>query len=231
VLKSRFLSRAFGKLSRMCDPGALPVLPKVILPKGEFSSHLNILRRQDALDFITRYHSENVGDLTFLDVGGRSGEFRGSASGFKYQILEIDETQVGTDLVIGDICHCPHLADESYDIVFSHNVFEHILEPWRAAEECVRLVKPGGLLIHMAPFAWRYHPVPLDCYRYTHTGLAHLFERGGQVKTEIAGYDISNRRKNATGGKMAGGLDIPPKDELGGWREHWLTVYVGRKIQ
>jgi hypothetical protein len=81
----------------------------------------------------------------------------------------------------------------------------------------------------MAPFSWRYHPVPLDCFRYTHTGLAYLFERTGQVETRLSGYDISNRRKNAMGGKVANGLDIPPKDHLGGWREHWLTIYVGRK--
>lgn len=94
----------------------------------------------------------------------------------------------------------------------------------------MRICKEGGLLICLAPFSWRYHPTPVDNFRYTHNGLKYLFERTGDVKTLLAGYDISNRRKNAKGGKISGGLDIVPTDDLGGWREHWLTIFIGEKI-
>lgn len=99
--------------------------------------------------------------------------------------------------------------------IFSNNVFEHIMEPWAAAAECVRILKKNGITIHIAPFSWRYHPVPVDYFRYSHDGLKHLFERTGEIETLLSAYDISERRKDHRGGKI-GILDVPPVDELGG---------------
>lgn len=167
--------------------------------------------------------------MSFLDVGGRNGEWAHIADGFEYSILDIEHSLSAHNVIVGDICDCPHITSEMYDVVFSHNLLEHVKEPWRAAEECVRIAKKGGLLVHIAPFSWRYHPFPEDHYRFSHSGLAYLFERTGQVKRLLSGYDISSRRVNSRGGKVPGGLDIPPIDDLGGWRENWLTIYVGRK--
>ena len=69
-------------------------------------------------------------------------------------------------MIYGDICDCPQIPDESYDIVFSTSVFEHIKEPWKAAKECVRITKKGGINVHLTLFSWRYHPVPVDCFVY-----------------------------------------------------------------
>ncbi|MEM0982797.1 MAG: class I SAM-dependent methyltransferase [Planctomycetota bacterium] len=170
--------------------------------------------------------------MRFLDVGGRHGEFAHLAEGCAYVSLEIDEDARAEGTIIGDITSCPQIDSASFDVVFSNNVFEHVREPWRAADECVRICKPGGLLVHAAPFAWRYHPVPVDMFRYTHEGLRYLFERCevgkvGRCETVFAGYDIERRRRDHRGGKI-GTLDVPPIDELGGWREHWRAVYVGR---
>ena len=61
-----------------------------------------------------------------------------------------------------------------------------------------------------APFSWRYHAVPFDAYRYTHTGAQYLFERlGGMVKV-FSGYmycpwaSIAGYRPSATDATVDG---------------------------
>jgi SAM-dependent methyltransferase len=180
-----------------------------------YSPDINLVSAGNMVSYIHSYLNQAAQNsrLTFLDVGGRNGEFSHWATGFQYLILEIEQAKIATN-----------------DVVFSNNVFEHLKEPWKAAENCVRITKPGGLLIHFAPFSWRYHPVPVDYFRFSHQGLSSLFLRTGLVEQIESGYDISCRRQDRRGGKLINNLDTPPIDELGGWRENWMTVFVGRKL-
>lgn len=199
---------------------------------NKYSAHLNFINgRKEVLKHITKF-KKGKKNLTFLDVGGRRGERKKLAKGCKYDILEIDKTQNHPDVIQGNICKCPQIPNESYDIVFSNDVFEHLKEPWKAANEMVRITKKGGINLHVTLFAWRYHPVPIDCFRYTHTGMKALFEQKKNMKELLTGYDIieTKRRSDGRGGNVSGGLDIPPIDELGGWREHWRVIYIGQKI-
>ena len=36
--------------------------------------------------------------------------------------------------------------DEAFDIAYSSNVLEHVSDPWRMAEEMLRVVRPGGVV-------------------------------------------------------------------------------------
>lgn len=195
-----------------------------ILNAGGFSPHIQLVSREAAFELIGREAREG---RTFLDVGGREGERRHLASGFKYQILDLKPGS--EEVIVGDICDCPQILDEAYDVVFSMNLLEHVADPWAAAKEMVRIARPNGLLVQLAPFAWRYHPYPEDYWRFSHSGLRLLFERTGRVATLLCGYDIQMRRKNHVGRTLPNNLDVPPIDQLGGWREHWHAVWVGRK--
>lgn len=70
------------------------------------------------------------------------------------------------------------IADNQYDLVYSHQVLEHVSRPWIAAKEMVRVLKPGGLGLHTTcAFNPRHgQPVFNDYYRYLPDGLAELFE-------------------------------------------------------
>jgi SAM-dependent methyltransferase len=114
-------------------------------------------------------------------------------------------------------------SDNAFDIVFSYNVFEHLRYPWRVADECMRVIKPGGLCLTIAPFAWRYHPVPEDYFRFSHKAMESLFDK---LEVCVSGYDIHKRRKVQKGRYVK---DQPPIDKMGGWLESWETVFVGRK--
>jgi len=170
--------------------------------------------------------------LRVLNVGGRHGE--------QNHWFPEDSTVVVLDLpgssriansITGDICAEAIAVEDEYDVVFSHEVFEHLYRPWIAARHCLRLCRPGGLNIHIAPFSWRYHPVPLDCFRYSHSGFESLFQQLGEVDILVSGYDITDRRGGAATqhGFWDNGRDHPPADQVGGWLENWDTILIVRR--
>lgn len=57
------------------------------------------------------------------------------------------------------------LLDNTYDIVFSGQVAEHVKKPWLWFKELKRIVKPGGYIITISPVSWPYHEDPVDCWR------------------------------------------------------------------
>jgi|GEM_PF-882095 len=68
--------------------------------------------------------------------------------------------------------------DETFDIVFSHQVLEHIPKPWIAAKELVRVLKKGGIGIHTTCAYNPRHGYPnfKDYYRFLPDGLEQLFD-------------------------------------------------------
>ena len=131
------------------------------------------------------------------------------------------------NVIVGDICNCPEISDDTFDVCFSMDVFEHLKEPWNAAAECIRITKPGGILIHRTLFSYRYHPSPVDFWRFSSNGLEYLFNRSGKTETILKGYDIRGRRRDHRGSNAN---NKPPIDWLGGFRENWQVLWVGRKL-
>lgn len=128
--------------------------------------------------------------------------------------------------IVGNIQKCnAHIPPSSFQIVMALNVFEHLAFPWIAAREMIRLVVNGGLLVVAAPFSWRYHGVPIDTFRYTHTALRILFESSGGVQTLYTTYSDHGPRKV---GQMPDRSDVPPN-------KNYLTpnveiMWVGRRM-
>jgi SAM-dependent methyltransferase len=77
--------------------------------------------------------------------------------------------------------------DGIFDFVLSDQVFEHIGgSPQRAIEECLRVLKPGGVMVHTTCFVMGYHG-PGDYWRYTPEGLALLCQNASRV-IEASGW-------------------------------------------
>ncbi|MET0369869.1 MAG: methyltransferase domain-containing protein [Sphingobium sp.] len=161
---------------------------------------------------------------SFIDFGARDGVRSGFARHCDY--LGVDILPRGGDVIEGDVCHCPEIASDSQDVVFSFDLFEHVDRPWDAAAECIRVAKPGGLIVCRTLFAYRYHPEPNDYWRFSAQGLEHLFQRVGGVDTLVSAYDARERRRNRRGETLE---QRPPIDWLGGWRENWQVLWIGRK--
>ena len=164
--------------------------------------------------------------LRFLDIGARNGVKAdiAHAQGFDYHAIDINPQN--SEVITGDICNCPDIADNSFDIVFSLDVLEHVANPWEASKECIRITKPDGLIIHRTLFSYRYHPCPNDYWRFSSQGLEHLFIGTGKAKTILKGYDLRGRRRDRRGNNLN---SSPPVDYLGGFRENWQVLWIGRK--
>lgn len=84
-----------------------------------------------------------------LDVGAGPAEFAHEfrAAGATYVPIDHDATvpSVRDGGVVASAEALP-FADASVDVVFSSNLWEHVREPEKAADEMVRVVRPGGLV-------------------------------------------------------------------------------------
>jgi SAM-dependent methyltransferase len=95
---------------------------------------------------------------SLLDVGASSGTFvhqarqRGwSAEGIEPSVEGVSVALVkGIQLSQGCTEALP-FSSESFDVVHSHHVFEHLENPLIAATECWRVLKPGGLFFIEVP--------------------------------------------------------------------------------
>jgi SAM-dependent methyltransferase len=187
--------------------------------------------------------------LPFLDVGARDGRldyllgitrnlnfdqalYDRNLAAFqrKFRYYGVDlEPEAPENVISGDICSDTFIDEHPafsgfFAVVYSNNVFEHLRRPWVAARNLTRLLTPGGICITIAPFSLRYHESPADYFRYSHTGLASLFEDAGDVEVLVTGYDTNGRRNNWQGCGQA--RDIVPVDSFGAWRENWFAVTI-----
>jgi ubiquinone/menaquinone biosynthesis C-methylase UbiE len=68
------------------------------------------------------------------------------------------------------------IPDDSYDVVLSGQVIEHVRRPWRWLPELARVTRHGGLVITINPVSWIYHEAPIDCWRIYPEGMKALYE-------------------------------------------------------
>jgi SAM-dependent methyltransferase len=208
-------------------PPVLPALPESSPGGSGYSPQLRFGTVEHEFTQLFGEHMRRRRRGRFLDVGGGSGEKSAHFAG-PYEHVVLDLSPSAPNSIAADICACPEVPDESFDIVHSWNTYEHIARPWLAARETARILKPGGLATVATCFAWRYHPVPSDYWRFTHSALELLFEDAG-LETVVSGYDLRFRRDDRRGGNLPGNIDGAPIDELGGFRENWAVFYAGRK--
>lgn len=120
---------------------------------------------RDSLELISDlYYGLTESDLrgtTVLDVGGGPGYFAEvfTNAGARYVPVEPDPSEMhAAGLTVGGAVRGSGLAlpflDSSVDICFSSNVAEHVAEPWSMADEMLRVVKPGGLMVLSYTLWW-----------------------------------------------------------------------------
>lgn len=114
----------------------------------------------DPARFYGALASDSVGQLSqyvdltgcrLLDVGGGPGFFRSafSAAGADYFAVDADAGElaglgaIAPGTVIGSGMQLP-FETGCFDLTYSSNVLEHVSDPWRMAEEMLRVTRAGG---------------------------------------------------------------------------------------
>ena len=103
-----------------------------------------------------------------LDVGSGTRRLRADVVN-----LDIDAFD-NVDLV-ANATRIPFL-DETFDLVISEAVLEHVPDPRGVVSEMIRVLRPGGQLYVDVPFLQGFHADPHDYQRYTLPGLDVLLE-------------------------------------------------------
>lgn len=71
------------------------------------------------------------------------------------------------------------IEDNSYDIVFSAQVIEHVRKIWMWVKELSRICKIGGYVIIINPISHPFHKLPYDCWRIYPEGMKALYSEAG----------------------------------------------------
>ena len=104
----------------------------------------------DSVHQVGRY-ADLDGSL-LLDVGGGPGYFRDAFTGAGAHYLSLDADAgelaglggIAPGTVIGSGMALP-FASGSVDVCYSSNVLEHVPDPWRMADEMLRVTRPRGV--------------------------------------------------------------------------------------
>jgi SAM-dependent methyltransferase len=122
---------------------------------------------------LLRYQAERPADARAVVVSGseRLAEIFGYSG---VQILSIDYPEF-------DLLNL-NFPDNTFDALFADQVIEHVAgDPFRALAESFRVVKPGGFVVHATVFVYPVHNCPVDCWRFSPTGLRLLVEPHGEI--------------------------------------------------
>ncbi len=152
-----------------------------LVPSGEYPG-VNI--GLSLVEALQRIYRQNAGAVV-VNVG--SGE-----TNIHPNVVNVDIYSNPYVDVISDGRFLPFL-DQSLDGILCESIMEHVTKPWEVAREFLRVLKPGGYVYVVAPFIFPYHESPVDCWRYTTTGLEILFEgcqklESGYLKGPASAY-------------------------------------------
>lgn len=186
-----------------------------------------------------------LGDVTpekLLDVGCGGGRFlrRMQKRGWQVAGTDFDEQaarkvreRYGIETHVGDLPQCG-LPAASFDAITLSQAIEHLYDPQATLRECLRLLKPGGLLVMTTPNArslgatefganWRGWEAPRHLHLFTVASLRSL--------TQQAGFDIVEARTCSAGSAVVYRVsrEIAEGGPGGGWHRLVLLAWSLRK--
>tara|TARA_R110000822_G_scaffold45541_7_gene121772 strand:+ start:1465 stop:1995 length:531 start_codon:yes stop_codon:yes gene_type:complete len=147
--------------------------------------HLDIIRKS-VDSFITKMVlHEDYYNTTILDVAPQIYDgLKSRISLSKVLTLDIDPESKAD--IIADLCNdnSDKIQSNYFDSILCTEVLEHTLQPFKAADELYRIIKPGGKLYLTTPFNFRIHgPLP-DCWRFSEHGLRSIFSNWSSIQIE-----------------------------------------------
>lgn len=119
-------------------------------------------------------------DALILDCSGGNRQLGDDRYlNFEYMKFELSD-------VYGD-GHTLPFKDNTFDLVLSQAVMEHLYNPFKGADEIYRVTKPGGILWAEIAFMQPLHAVPYHFFNSTIWGIEELFKKFRKVDSGCFG--------------------------------------------
>ena len=126
-----------------------------------------------------------------LDVGCGAGKYRDEINR-RAQYVGMDFNNALHPEVVCDFNRDPFpFPDESFDVVFSDSVLEHVVRPFDVMDEVYRVLRKGGRGFILVPFHYKAHGSPHDFFRYSKGGLHLLLREFTEIEIYPIGGSIS----------------------------------------
>jgi SAM-dependent methyltransferase len=122
-----------------------------------------------------RAHAD-LGRYRVLDVGCGFKPYEPLFAPYADAYVGVDSGDHAAPDLIGTAEAIP-VEDASFDVVICSQVLEHVDDPARVVAELYRVTAPGGRVLASTHGVQLYHPSPQDLWRWTHAGLARLFDQ------------------------------------------------------
>jgi len=153
------------RMLRELSGGESPAAEQAMEPVPEKVHWCRVAMNREAQAFVA---SLPRGELDVLEVSGSA--WNDPRFGFRsYRSLAYPEY---------DICRGP-FQREFCDLLILEQVLEHVRLPHQALSHALAMLRPGGSLLVNTPFLIKFHPCPVDLYRWTEDGLRILLEEAG----------------------------------------------------
>jgi SAM-dependent methyltransferase len=129
----------------------------------------------DLRDFMQRFQTDEAIDV--LDYGAGNSPYRPLFAKSAYKRAD-SEHYPGLDYLADEQGRLK-IPSESFDLIISTQVAEHLFNPSCYFSEAYRLLKPGGRLILTTHGVWEDHGAPHDYQRWTAVGLSRDLSKAG----------------------------------------------------
>ena len=166
--------------------------------------HKSAHMRREWFFYTYKNYLETIGGgcVKILDVGGKNyndiWEDDFALVNHKRDILDIQESPEVT-IVPQDPYHWSEIADETYDLVYSANVFQHIDFFWLTVKEIQRVLKQGGIFVMIAPSVRYNGKFPRANWAFNQDGLCALAKWAG---LEVIDASVAGIPSADVGGRM-----------------------------
>lgn len=142
-------------------------------------------------NFLDKNNYLKILDVGSLDTSGNNYNYKSIFNEAKWSYDGLDfKKGDNVDIVVDDIYNIQEINDESYDVVISGQLFEHLGFFWLTMGEIDRILKPGGMCCILAPSGGPKHGVEnTDCYRFYEDGMRAL---ANYVDFEIIHVSVNN---------------------------------------
>jgi uncharacterized protein YbaR (Trm112 family)/SAM-dependent methyltransferase len=159
----------------------------ILLPGGSIpvTEHQHGLHVRDTYDpWIPRLVLQSLApDAIVLDMGA------GNMALSLPHVIRMDVTLTPYVDVVGDAHALPFLPG-IFDFVFSLAVTEHLREPFEAADETMRVLRPGGYVYADCNFVFAYHGYPHHYFNASEQGLEQVFKKFERLRTGVAPFQM-----------------------------------------
>lgn len=154
----------------------------ILLPEGEPQTLAQTVPRRGYFPWIHRHVLTSLpDDALALDLGA------GDMALDHPNIIRMDIFLSPHVDVVGD-SHALPFREGTFDFVFSLAVLEHLRQPFQAAEEMRRVLRPGGQVYADTNFVFPHHGYPHHYFNFSRSGIETVFGRFERLDSGVPPY-------------------------------------------